>query len=209
MEFMSRQIGKTEEADIYKEMASKVNKSIREKLYDKETGCIKSAVDDDRIDTTASIYAGLYLLTPTEAEKMQQTFKEKVLTPSGFLMNHDRPYPSTQKQLPHKLIGHTGYHDKYAWPWVMCQNIQVKIRIALQHPDESVKEKYKKEAIEDLVVAAENFKENKGAYEILNPDTGKPASSRTYKPPKDFMASWASYLGAHNQAVKLGWIKGK
>lgn len=201
--------GRTEEAGLYKKMAAKVNKNIREKLYDKDTGCIKSATDDDRIDTAASIFAGLYLLTPSEAEKMQQTFKDKLTSPSGFLLNHDRPYSLDEKQMMHYFIGHMGYHDKYVWPWVTCQNIQVKIKIARHHPDESIKEKYKKEAVEDLVMAAENFKNNKGAYEILNPETGKPAISHTYKPPKDFMANWAAYLSAYEQAVKLGWIKNK
>ncbi len=207
MEFMCRQTGRTEEAGLYKEMYAKVNKSIREKLYDKDTGCIKSATDDDRIDTVASVYAGLYLLSPSEAEKMEETFKDKVMSASGFLMNHDREYPRRQKQTAHKLIGHTGYHDEYAWPWVTLQNIQVKIKIAKDHPDKDVREKNKEEAVRDLLLAAENFKDNAGAYEILKPDTGQPAISRTYKPPKDFMANWAAYLSAYEQMVKLGWIK--
>ncbi len=207
MEFMCKQTGKTKEAGEYRALAAQVNKSIRKELYDKNTGCVQGATDDNRIDTTASIYAGLYLLTPTEAEKMEETLQNKVTSPSGFLMNHDRPYPGEQKQTAHKIIGHTGYHDKYIWPWVTCQNIQVKIKIALRHPDIKIREKNKEEAIQDLLLAAHNFKNNEGAYEILNPDTGKPASSRAYKPPKDFMANWAAFLGAYEQVLKLGWIK--
>lgn len=61
------------------------------------------------------------------------------------------------------------------------------------------------------VIPSEN---NKGAYEILDPKTGKPAVSRmaglrTYTPPKNFMGSWAAFLGAYEQVVKLGWIKTK
>jgi len=122
-------------------------------------------------------------------------------------MNFNQPYPGEQKQSAHHFIGHTGYHDKYAWPWVTCQNIQVKIKIAKDHPDKSIREKNKAEVVQDLLLAAKNFKDNAGAYEILNPETGKPASSRTYKPPKDFMANWAAYLSAYEQAVKLGWLK--
>lgn len=208
MEFMCRQTGRTTEADKYKKLAAKTNKSIRAKLYDEKTGCVASATDDNRIDTVASVYSGLYLLSPSETAQMERTLKKPpVMSPSGFLMNFDRPYPSEQKQTAHKFIGHTGYHDKYVWPWVTCQNIQDKIKIALQHPDSKIRQQNKEEAVADLLLAAQNFKANDGAYEILDPKTGKPAISRTYKPPKNLMGNWAAFLGAYEQMVKLGWLK--
>ncbi len=102
-------------------------------------------------------------------------------------------------------MGNGDYHNKFVWPWVTCENIQVKIKIALQHPDEGIREQYKREAIEDLVGVSKLFEEAGGAYEIVKPDEPK-APRGIYNPPKNLMGSLAAYQGAYRQLKKLEWI---
>ena len=82
----------------------------------------------------------------------------------------------------------------------------MKIKIALEHPDETIKEQYKKEAVEDLLDMAKLFKDARGAYEIFQPDTRKPAITKWYKPPQNLMGNLAAYEGAYLQLKELGWI---
>lgn len=202
---MATQLGKREEAASYREEFSKIKKSILDKLYDKEGAYFRAEEDVDRIDTTASVFGSLYLLNPEECVRVQESLKKRVKAPSG-LKNFDPPYPPAQIMWPHKVIRLDGYHNKYVWPWLTCQNIQVKIKIALGHPEETVRQQYKNEAVEDLVDMAKLFNEANGAYEIFEPDTRKPVKKFFYKPPQNIMANLAAFESAHRKLKDLGWI---
>lgn len=105
-----------------------------------------------------------------------------------------------------KLIGHGDYHNAYVWPWVTLQNIHVKIKIAQMHPEEAVREQYKKEAVDDLYDAAALFEDAGGAYEIFFPDSRKPADTRWYHQPRNFMASMATFVGVYSKLNSLEWL---
>ena len=210
MEFMANALGYEEDAKQYKNDFAKIKASVMEKLYNGKQGYFRADEGEERVDTVASIFGSLYLLGSTEAVKVQETLKSRMTTPSG-LKNFDPPYPNRQIMLTHRLIGHQDYHNADIWPWVTCQNIQVKIKIALQHPEAAIREQYKKEAVEDLVKMADLFREAGGAYEIFQPNEPKPAIKKrlfitTYQPPKNNMGNLAAYQGAYLQLKDLGWI---
>lgn len=202
---LATQLGKRQEAVAYREEFQKVKDSIMQKLYNQKEGYFMAEEGTDRLDTTASISGCLYLLNPAESVRVQESFKKRVKTPSG-LKNFDPPYPPSQILWPHRVIGHQGYHNEKIWPWVTCQNIHVKIKIALDHPDASTRNQYKNEAVNDLADMAKLFNEAGGAYEIFEPKNRKPAIGRLYKPPKNLMGNLAAYEGAHRKMKELGWI---
>ncbi len=204
MEFMSKQLGHEEDADQFREDFRKVKESILEKLYDKEGAYFRTGEGEDRIDTVGSVFGALYLLSPTEAARVEETLSKRVKHSSG-LVNFDPPYPNHKVYWVPRIFGNGDYHNKFVWPWVTCENIQVKIKVALQHPDETVREQYKREAIEDLIAVSKLFKDAGGAYEIVKPDEPKPPKG-IYSPPKNLMGSLAAYQGAYGQLKKLGWI---
>ena len=205
MSVMAHHLGHLREAEKYQEAFGRVQRSVMEKLYNKEKSFFRAEEGKERIDTVASIFGALFLLSPAECVQMQETFKLRILTKSG-LKNFDPPYPRAQILWPHRLIGHEGYHNRYVWPWVTCQNIQVKIKIALQHPDSLVRQQYKREAVEDLCDNAKLFDTAGGAYEIFHPDTRQPVLTRWYTPPKNLMANLATYENVYDQLKKLGWL---
>ena len=205
MEFMAKNIGRDEDAKNYREEFHKVKDNLLEKLYNKEEGYFRAEEGKDRIDTVASVFGSLYLLNPTEAAKVQETLEQRVKTPSG-LKNFDPPYPKDRILPILRLIGHGGYHNEDIWPWVTCQNIQAKIKIGLNHPDENVRKQYKEESVNDLADMADLFEKAGGAYEIFRPNNRKPAIKMFYKPPKNIMGNRAAYQGAYQQLKKLGWI---
>jgi hypothetical protein len=205
-------LGKKEEAVAYREEFQRVKKSILEKLYNKDDAYFRAEEGTDRVDSTASISGCMYLLDPEECARVQKTFKERIKTPAG-LKNFDPPYPSNQIIFPQKIINNRGYHNEDVWPWVTCQNIQVKIKIALGHPNESVRKEYKKEAVEDLVDMARLFHDAGGAYEIFQPETRKPAIKKrffslvtSYSPPRNLMGGLAAYQSAYIKMKELSWI---
>ena len=206
MEYMSRQLGHEEDAKRYQQEFRMVKKSVMEKIYNKEEGYFRAQEGDDRLDTAASIFGALYLLSPEEAVRVEENLRRRVKHSSG-LKNFDPPYPKDMIQRIPRLFGNGGYHNEFVWPWVTCQNIQVKIKIALQHSDEAIREQYKKEAVEDLLQMSELFKKAGGAYEIFRPDEPVPAKSTFYSPPQNLMASMAAYDGAYSQLKRLGWIE--
>ncbi len=205
MEFMAKQLGKEEDAENYRNEFRKVKKSVTEKIYNKEEGYFRAKEGDDRIDTAASVFGALYFSSPAEAVKIEETLKKRVKHSSG-LKNFDPPYPPKEIFLVHRAIGNAGYHNEFVWPWITCQNIQVKIKIALGHPDETIRKQYKKEAVEDLVEISELFKKAGGAYEIFKPDEPVAAKTRFYTPPQNLMGNMAAYEGAYLQLKELGWI---
>lgn len=205
MEFMANQMRREEDARAYKEEYRKVQESVMDKLYNKEEGYFRAKEGEDRLDTTASIFGALYLLSPQEAVRVEESLKKRVKHSSG-LKNFDPPYPKSEIFWIHRMVGHQGYHNEFVWPWVTCQNIQVKIKIALQHPDETIRAQYKQEAVKDLIGMAELFKKAGGAYEIFNPDEPTPARTAFYTPPKNLMGNLVAYQGAHDQLHMLGWI---
>jgi len=210
MEFMARRLKRIEDADAYQKEYGKVKKSVLEKIYNKEEGYFRAKEGDDRIDTVASIFGALYFLNPEEAVRVEENLEKRVKHSSG-LQNFSPPYSRKEIFWVARLGNHEGYHNEFVWPWVTCENIQVKIKIALQHPDEKVRNKYKQEAVDDLLQMSQLFKQAGGAYEIFRPDEPIPASTKTlgittYTPPKNLLGSLAAYQGAYGQLKKLGWI---
>jgi len=206
LSFMAQELGFKEDAAQYRGQFETVKKSIIEKLYNQEEGYFRASAGEDRIDAAASVFGALYLLEPTEAVKVEETLKQRLMTNSG-LKNFDPPYPSEQIMWPHKLINLPGYHNEYVWPWVTCQNIEVKIKIATSHPDEAVRGQYKEEAVADLANMAQMFNEAGGAYEIFDPETRRPPNKRFYHPPQNLMGGLAAYEGAYLRIKELGWIE--
>ena len=202
-------LGETDKAAVYREEASRVKKGVMEKFYDREGAYFREEEGVDRLYTTACVTGSLYLLDPEECVRVQETLKRRVKVPSG-LKNFDPPFPENRQV---KVFGipvirwfNNGYHNESVWPWLNCQNIQVKIKIALNHSDEAVRKQYKKEAVEDLADMAEMFQEAGGAYEIFHPETRKPRNRIFYKPPRNLMGGLAAYQSAYNKMKKLGWI---
>ncbi|MFH1182759.1 MAG: GH116 family glycosyl hydrolase [Candidatus Moraniibacteriota bacterium] len=209
MNSVAKLLGEEEKARAYREEYAKARKNIMEKFYDKESAYFREEEGVDRLYTTACISGSLYLLDPVECVRVQETLRKRTKVPSG-LKNFDPPFPENWQV---KVFGipvirwfNNGYHNESVWPWLACQNIQVKIKIALNHPDEAVREQYKKEAVEDLADMAKLFKEAGGAYEIFHPETRKPRNRVFYKPPRNLMASLAAYQSAYNKVKKFGWI---
>ncbi|HEY4494925.1 MAG TPA: amylo-alpha-1,6-glucosidase [Candidatus Paceibacterota bacterium] len=205
MAFISKQLGYENETQSYRDEYRKVKSGVMRKLYNKKEGYFRAKEGDDRIDAVASIFGALYLLNPEEAVRVEENLKQRLRHRSG-LKNFDPPYPKKEIFWVHKLLGHEGYHNEFVWPWVACQNIQVKIKIALKHPDEAVRSQYKAEAVNDLVDTAKLFKDAGGAYEIFHPDDRKPAFTRWYNPPQNLMSNLATYEGAYLQLKELNWI---
>jgi glycogen debranching enzyme len=207
MEFMASELGDEEGKKMYREKQKKSTEAVKQNLYNKEEGYFRAQAGDDRIDTAASIFGALYMLTPEEAVQVEETLRKKLRHASG-LQNFYPPYPKEQIALPNKIqdLGRGGYHNEYVWPWITCQNIQVKIKIALGHPDDQLRQQYKQEAIDDLADMAKLFQDAGGAYEIFEPDNRKPVKTPLYSAPKNLMGNLAAYQGAYMQLKKLGWI---
>ncbi len=205
MAMMSSVMGHKESAKRYSRAYRRVKNSIYEKLYDSRGGFIRACAGEDRLETVASIYGALYLFDADEAIRLQDTLARMVKRGSG-LENYHPPYTKQEILLPHRFIGHGGYHNEYVWPWVTCQNICVKIKIVREHNDVWTRHQYKQEAMWDLLDIAFMFKDAGGVYEIFNPGNRQPAISRWYKPPKNFMGSMAAFMGAYRQMKRLSWI---
>src|SRR3989344_406707 len=124
-------------------------RALMDMLYDQKGAFFRTAAGEDRADTAATILGALFFLDANECVRVEETLKAKMARPSG-LGNFDPPYPSHSVRLSFRLIGHGEYHNAYVWPWVSLQNIHVKIKIAQTHPEEAVREQYKKEAVDDL-----------------------------------------------------------
>lgn len=189
-------------SDVVLEQA---RESLMRELYCKDGHYFRATVGEERIDTIASIVGSLFFLDPAESARVQDTLRARVQRRAG-LRNFDPPYPRANIMLPHKLFGHAGYHNAYVWPWVACQNILVKIRIGTTHPDASVRERFKQEAVADLVDQAELFERAGGAYEIFHADDRTPAITFFYRPPKDLLANLATFEGARRKLHELGWL---
>jgi glycogen debranching enzyme len=205
MEFMAESSGREEDAKAFREDFRKAKEGILAKIYNKEGHYFAASTTDGRLDTVASIYGALYLLGPQDAAMLEQTLSERVMHKSG-LGNFDPPYPGSQIKFYHRLEGIADYHNKDTWPWVFCENIQVKVKIGQGHPDSEIRDRYKQESVSDLLQMAKLFKEAGGAYEVFEPDSSKPEKSLIYKPPKNFMGSMAAFKGAEAQLKELGWI---
>lgn len=205
MKFMAGSLGFHEDEAAYDNEFQKVKESVMEKLYDKEGAYFRAKEKEDRVDTTASIFGALYFLSPEEAVRVEETLEGRVRHSSG-LKNFDPPYEQKDIFWIHKLFGHQGYHNEFVWPWVTLQNIQVKIKIALQHRDQATRDKYKQQAVDDLLAMAKLFMQAGGAYEIFKPDEPIPAATTFYTPPKNLMGNLSAYMGAFNQLKALGWL---
>ncbi|MEK7092878.1 MAG: hypothetical protein AAB927_00155 [Patescibacteria group bacterium] len=191
--------------DTAQRLYERAKPSLLETLYDREGAYFRASADEDRVDTVATIFGARFFLDAVECVRTQQMFRTRLRCPSG-IRNFDPPYPPRDILWPHKIVGHQGYHNVYVWPWVTLQNIHVKIKIAQTHPEETVREQYKKEAVDDLYDAAALFTDAGGAYEIFFPDTRTPANTRWYHPPRNFMASMATFMSAYSKLKSLGWL---
>jgi glycogen debranching enzyme len=210
MEFMSKQLGHEEDFIQFRQEYQQTKEAVLEKLYDRENAYFRTSVGEDRVDTVASVFGALYLVDAEEAARIEETLTQRVRHSSG-LVNFDPPYPPEQVHSFVRAVGNAHYHNENVWPWVTCENIQVKIKIALQHPEESVRDKYKQEAIDDLLLMSKLFQDMGGAYEVVQADKPEPATGKrfgitTYQPPKNLMGNLAAYQGAYQQLHKLGWV---
>lgn len=204
MSVIARQLGHGEDATEFKEAFKKVKASILEKLYHKEGAYFRTGEAVDRVDTVASIFGALYLLDASEAARVEETLSSRVKRSSG-LVNFDPPYEKNQIHAVPRLFL-AGYHNEAVWPWVTCQNIQVKIKIALQHKDAAIRQQYKQEAMDDLVAMAKLFEKAGGAYEIVQPDQPSAMKGSFYHPPQNFTGTLAAYQSAYLQLKQLDWI---
>ncbi len=204
MEYVSRELGLKDDAQSYRDEFRKVKKSVIKTLYNHPTGYFRAKEGEDRLDTVASIFGALYLLPPGEAKRVEETLK-KVRRASGF-QNFAPAYGGNEIFWSHRLFRMGGYHNRFVWPWVTCQNIQVKIKIGLQHNDPAVRSQYRREAIDDFLQSSRLFRSVGGAYEIVNPDEPEPGRLLFYRPPTNFMGSLAAYQGAYGQLRRIGWI---
>ena len=184
---------------------ARMERALLDMFYERGGAFFRAAEGDSRLDTVATILGALFFLEAHECVRVEETLKARMARPSG-LGNFDPPYPTRSIRTPFKFIGHGDYHNAYVWPWVTLQNIHVKIKIAQTHPEETVREQYKKEAVDDLYDAAALFTDAGGAYEIFFPDTRTPANTRWYHPPRNFMASMATFMSAYSKLKSLGWL---
>ncbi|MFZ0859527.1 MAG: hypothetical protein WAN18_02515, partial [Candidatus Sulfotelmatobacter sp.] len=205
MQYISRQLGYDRDAQRFRDEFRIVKQSVTSKLYHQSGGYFRAKEGEDRLDTVASICGALYLLNPTDARRVEEALKLRVEHNSG-LQNFDPPYRMTDAFWVHRFFGLTAYHNRFVWPWVICQNIQVKIKIALQHKEPVIRNQYRRESVEDLLRIAKLFRSLSGAYEIVDPERPQPGKMRFYTPPKNFMGSLAGYQGAYRQLNKLSWI---
>ena len=205
MKIIAVESGEKGYGERYDNEYHRVEASIMEKLYQKDGAYFRAEEGSDRIDTVASIFGSLYFLDASECIRVQKTLKEKMKAPAG-LRNFNPSYPKDQIVTAVRLIGHGGYHNEDIWPWVTCQNIRAKIKIATQHQDGDVRSQFKEEAVADLLDIADLFQKANGAYEIFRLNDRTPAKKHFYSPPKDFMGSMVAYLGAYFEIKKLGWF---
>ncbi|MEK7601172.1 MAG: hypothetical protein AAB480_01420 [Patescibacteria group bacterium] len=187
------------------EHVAHIERALLDVFYDRDGAFFRAAEGDRRLDTVATILGALFFLEAHECVRVEETLKARMARPSG-LGNFDPPYPTRSIRTPFKFIGHGDYHNAYVWPWVTLQNIHVKIKIAQTHTDAAVRERYKKEAVDDLRDAAALFTDAGGPYEIFFPDTRMPADTRWYHPPRNFMASMATFVSAYSKLKSLGWL---
>lgn len=220
MELMAKSIGRDDDARSFREDYDRTKQSIMEKLYAPE-GYFRAKEGDDRIDTVASIFGALYLLSPVEAIKVVKTLDGRVRKITG-LQNFDPPYPVGDIALSHRAwsllarikhiatgreeSGMDDYHNRFVWPWVTCQSIQVKIKIATGHPEESIRAKFKCEVVEDLARVSDSLRTAGGPYEILDPYEARPARIVAYTPQSNFLGTMAAYQGVYRRAKRLGWL---
>ncbi len=205
MEHLARSLERTREAKLYGDEAAFVEAGIRARIFDAENAYFRAAVGDERIDTVATIFGALTLLNAEECVRVLETLSRRVKHSSG-LKNFDPPYPRENIFWISRLSGHGGYHNEYVWPWVTCEYIQLKMKVALYHADVSTRERFKQEALDDLADTARLFRKTGGAYEIVKPDEPAPATTLFYQPPKNFMASLAGYLGTYQRMMQLQWL---
>jgi glycogen debranching enzyme len=200
-----KELGHVEKSARYAQEFDSLKGNIIKKYF--RNGAYMSATDlDVRLDSVASVFGALFLLDAPEAQRVEQELSARVTTLSG-LKNFDPRYGADAVLWPYKIIEHEEYHNGYVWPWVTCQNIFVKIKIGVGHPEEHVRAIYRNQALSDLSEMARLFHDAGGAYEIFYSDSCRPAISRWYKPPKNFMASLSGFQGAYLELQKLGWIQ--
>lgn len=202
---VARAAEETQKAQELQEEYVRVKASILEKLYEPEGAYFRAEEGTARLDTPACIFGSLYLLDAVEAEKVCESVEKRVRKPSG-LRNFDPPYPSRQILGIHRLVGHAGYHNAYVWPWVTCEFINVKVKIAQEHPDVMARHRAKEEAVKDLVHVAGLFEKTGGAFEIVRPEEPVAAGSLFYHAPRNFMGSLAAFHGAYRTLRDTGLL---
>jgi glycogen debranching enzyme len=195
-----------------------LKESTIKKLWN-EQGYFQAQPDDDRFDTTANVFASLYLLNPQNPEdrakmiNIQDSIKSRVETPYG-LKNFDPPYPDSMIAFRYKIGGIVGYHNKASWPWIWGYNILAKERLLVHLNSEEnteQREQLRLEIASDLHKMANLFEVSSGPcenYFVDGPKTGKPLEGRfagltVYKSEPNFAGSAAAYLMAAYTAERL------
>jgi hypothetical protein len=207
MAIMASKLGYAQDAERFADQYLVVRESILTKAYNKEGHYFMASTTDARLDTLACIEGGLHLLDVEEAARMEDVLTQRVARKAG-LVNFDPPYPDSQIKLWHKIQGIPDYHNKGSWPWITCENTLVKIRIAEEHPDTEVRDRFLVEAVEDHEKVAKVFQEAGGAYEFFDADTGKPGGEGSrYHTPENFISSMTMFNLVDSKIKQAGWIK--
>ena len=208
MSYLANQLGKSGDAQLYQKEFQKLKSSLLKTLFfqDDQQAYFKTEAGKDQIDTVASILGALYLLSVEDAVKVENTLAKTVKRQTG-LQNFHPPYEAKDIFLPFRVIGHQDYHNRFVWPWVTAQNIQVKIKIALEHHDFEVRERFQQEAVADFCQMVALFSELGSAYEVVEPDKIEVGKTPFYTSQKDFMASMVGFETTRKLLNKLGWIE--
>lgn len=210
---MAKQLGNTQEAEIFARKMQDYKQKIMASFWDEE-GYLKAGSQDNRFDTFANILATLYLISPEQAVKIQDSIKAKQMVQNGLLRNFDQPYPTDLISKFVKLGKMEDYHNHYSWPWVTCMNIIAKLKIAKDHYDSHISHRFRTEALNDFIRVSEIFKDY-GFCEILDDETKRPVQENynlwffkvsSYKSSPDFLISATIYLQAMDKLAELKLI---
>ena len=210
MTYVAANCGMDEMAAKYADRYEHVRTSYLTTFWDDALGYIKAAADDNRIDAMANIYACLYHLGPAQCVRVQENL-QKLVAPNLLLKNFNTPYPASMVALRYKVAGIPGYHNSYTWPWVTCENILAKLKIARNHPELQTRIRFFHEAQGDFVIVTENHTTNGDFYEVVDAETGKPVSSRffglkLYVSALGFMSSITTYIAAEEELEQVRQI---
>lgn len=212
---MANDLGKINESNDYLQKAHDYRERIMRKFWEKE-GHFRAGDKDGRFDTFANIIGSLFVATPEQAVKIQDNLKEKRIYHNGLLKNFDQLYPEDYISRVIRIGNMEGYHNLYSWPWITCLNIVAKLEIVRKHQDEKIKDRFKKEALEDFIQISKILNNDGGVYEILDNITERPVNRwfdlwlfkiSSYKSSPDFLNSATAYLKAMEELAQLNLIK--
>lgn len=213
MASMAKIQGKTADAEKYLQKTKDYKEKIMATFWHPD-GYFKAGSRDSRFDSFANILGSLYLIDPDQAIKVQDNIIAKSMLHAGLLKNFDRPYQADIISKVVKLGKMEDYHNHYSWPWITCMNVIAKLKIAHDHSDDKIKERFKTEALADFIRVSQIIKEQ-GACEIIDDQTNLPVEKHyhfgifevsSYKSSPDFLICATVYLQALEKLQHLKLI---